>query len=97
MAGPHLEAVTTHYPLLHGTRMTLRFVSSRFCVLWVILKLILQIASTVESKDDTGGADGASVGIADECVVCMEAKNTHVFVPCGHIPWYACARRARRV
>ena len=34
-----------------------------------------------ESKDESGAAGG---GGEDECVVCMDAENTHSFVPCGH-------------
>ena len=37
-----------------------------------------------ESKDESGAAGGGGGGNEDECVVCMDAENTHSFVPCGH-------------
>ena len=37
-----------------------------------------------ESKDDSNGAAGGTGEEAGECVVCMDAVNTHIFYPCGH-------------
>ena len=38
-----------------------------------------------ESKDESGAAGGGGgSGGGGECIVCMDAENTHSFVPCGH-------------
>ena len=54
-------------------------------VLEAVEAVVLPTVAPTESKDDTGGADGASAGVAKECAVCMDAEKTHVFFPCGHI------------
>ena len=37
-----------------------------------------------ESKDESAGGGGGGDGGVGECIVCMDAENTHSFVPCGH-------------
>jgi len=38
-----------------------------------------------KGREGGGGDVSRSVGIDNECVVCMDAEKSHAFVPCGHM------------
>ena len=54
-------------------------------MLWVVLKTSTEEDSTAVPVEDEPDKALSKVDANDQCVVCLDAEQTRVFAPCGHI------------